>query len=215
MAVAIPAIAAAIPALIALGKELFPPAGASGGDVTAAGAKKMVDMQKAASAYGAYRPDQADARMKGLNHQLSAFQGAGNMMQAMYGGSGVPPAGGGYTPGKGGFDPNDRDGLAGRMPSPNPADMDPYAKYGGKVNYDAYMAYLRNQSAQKTANGGIPANPGGLPATPIITDDWIRGGGIAPGSSGTSLVGPMGQPPELMSNPMTQALAMSSRKPVV
>jgi len=97
---AIAAIASvAIPALIGVGKELF--SGGSG-DVTQAGAQKIQDMQKTAAAYGAYRPDAADARMKAMAQQISAYQGAGNMMQAMYGGGGKANMGG-YTPGGGGY----------------------------------------------------------------------------------------------------------------
>lgn len=214
--VSIAAIAAvAIPALIGAGKMLFPPAGASSGDVSAAGARKMADMQKAASAYGAYRPDQADARMKGLDKQMSAFQGAGNMMKAMYGGSGVPP-GGGYTPGGGGYTPPP-------YVSPDPNKTTPLPPgFNSLDDYLRWKTWADEQARKKTDT--IRTDPGAdpyRPTGPIISPDTIRGGGIVPGSSGTSFTGGlpppdftaslMGPPPP-PSNPMTRSLALAGRR---
>jgi hypothetical protein len=156
-------VSAAIPALIGAGKMLFPPSGASSGDVSAAGARKMADMQKAASAYGAYRPDQADARMKGLQHQLSAFQGAGNIMQAMYGGTGIG-GGGGYTPGKGGFDPSLQRPGSPTNPSPDPTGTPPPPGWKPSGSGDWYKPGT-------TLPGGGTALPGGGVATPPIIID--------------------------------------------
>lgn len=108
----IAAVAAAAPAIYGIGKDIFGP-GTS--NVDAAGADKIRAMQQAGLAYGAYRPDQADARMKAMTQQLSAYKGAGNMLSSMYGG----PAGGGggtYTPGGGGFKPVSLPPPADRVP---------------------------------------------------------------------------------------------------
>jgi len=100
---AIAAIASvAIPALIGVGKQLFDSGPGTAGGISQAGAEKIHNMQQAAAAYGAYRPQVANARMKAMEQQMSAYQGAGNMMQAMYGGGGKADMGG-YTPGGGGY----------------------------------------------------------------------------------------------------------------
>lgn len=206
--VTIAAIAAvAVPALIGAGKMLFPPDGASSGDVTAAGAKKMADMQKAASAYGAYRPDMADARMKAMTQQLSAYQGAGNMMQAMYGGGGGP-AGGTVTPGAGGYK-KPTDGYS--LPDGTRTPIDP--RTGGPVPGPEMPTWRPDYSPK-------PWDPQTSP--PIYVPRDVPNGTGA-GSSGTSFTGPlppnpmvtslaMGDAPPLTSNPMASALA---RKPVV
>lgn len=72
------------------------------GDITDAGTAKLRNMQGAADAFGKYRTETSDARMKAMTQQLSQFKGAENIMNAMYGGGG---GGGGYTPGGGGYVP--------------------------------------------------------------------------------------------------------------
>jgi hypothetical protein len=97
---AIAAIASvAIPALIGVGKEVLGPGDS---DVTQAGQQKLANMGQVSKATGAYRADQADARMKAMAQQLSGYQGAGNMMQSMYGGGGKADMGG-YKTGSGGY----------------------------------------------------------------------------------------------------------------
>lgn len=101
--------AVAIPAITALGKEVFG-GGTDTAPVSNAGQAKIANMGQASKAVGAYRADQADARMKAMAQQLSGFQGAGNMMQAMYGGGGKANIGG-YKPGGGGYTPFPTGGM--------------------------------------------------------------------------------------------------------
>lgn len=201
MGAAIPIIAAAIPALIAMGKELFPPAGSSPGDVSAAGAKKMADMQKAASAYGAYRPDQADARMKAMAQQMSAYKGAGNIMQAMYGGSG---GGGSYTPSGGGYKPPFAD-----SPDPNKTSTDfpPGWTPQTYADYQKWAQAQRDYQAKMGVPKGTPVSP------PIYVPPPNMPGGTGAGSSGTSFVDPdsLFAPPDSSLNAMSSSLARKPR----
>lgn len=227
----IAAVAAAAPALYAVGDKIF---GSSGIDeVGAAGAKKMGDMQKAASAYGAYRPDMADARMKAMAQQLGAYQGAGNMMQAMYGGGGGAP-GGTYTPGSGGWKPGDP-GFDPKSPDPNKMGWPQVIggmKFNSQAEYDAW--FKANQDRNKATRDY--ENQMGVPkGTPVSPPIYVppASGGIGAGSSGTSLVGPMqrslmgdpsplgppmgmagngsGIPMESSTNPIAMALATPKR----
>ena len=188
----IAAVAAAAPAIYGIGKDILGP---GQGPINAAGAQKMADMQKAATAYGAYRPDQADARMKAMSQQLSAYQGAGNVLKAMYGGGGGP-AGGTVTPGAGGYT-KPTEGYStptGRTP------IDP--RTGGPIP-DGWVdpEWSRNNQTPK------PSDPRTTP--PIIPPG--AGGGIGAGSTGPMLTGPMSQSlagqPDPMSNPMAAMLA--------
>lgn len=54
---------------------------------------KQQQFQQAAGAYGAYRPEVAQARMNALRNSTSAFQGANDLLATMTGGkmSGVNP----------------------------------------------------------------------------------------------------------------------------
>lgn len=201
----IAAVAAAAPAIYGIGKDILGP-GTS--NIDAAGAKKLGDMQKAASAYGAYRPDQADARMKAMSQQLSAYQGAGNMMQAMYGGSGGGGAGGTYTPGGGGY----------KSPDPNTASpgVGPGTPWATQADYDAWKKWYDAQEAEKVRV--MKTDPGADPnhRTPPI---YIppTSGGIGAGTSGPMLTGPMAQslvpqdPTLLNTNPMAASLAGKTR----
>jgi hypothetical protein len=184
----IAAVAAAIPAVVGIGKQLFP--GDSGvGGVQAAGAQKIADMQKAASAYGAYRPDQADARMKAMSQQLSSYQGAGNMMQAMYGGAGSGPAGptsgtlgdpgGGYAKPDGTRTPVDP-----RTGGPVPSDAPPNG--WTQAEWEAQRRAMDAAARAKTANGGT-SGQGGTP--PIFIPRETPTGS---GSSGPMLTGDTG-----------------------
>jgi hypothetical protein len=186
----IAAAAAAIPALYGVGKDIFGP---GQGDIDAAGAQKIANMQKAGGAIGAYRPDQADARMKGMAQQLSAYQGAGNMMQAMYGGAGGAGGNGGigtggtFIPGQGGYNQWDPDSGTYKTGAPK---VDPWAGTGFKnqQEYDAWKAYDRANKPdikQPNGNGGTTSTP------PILAPGTGSGaGGTMPGSSGTHLVDP-------------------------
>lgn len=200
----IAAVAAAVPALVGVGKMIFPPEGAGSGDVTAAGAKKMADMQKAASAYGAYRPDQADARMKAMAQQLSAYKGAGNIMQSMYGGTG---GGGTYTPGQGGYKGPNPDSFAGGYKPPTWLPPKGDTGFEGtpwktQAEYDAYVKWQQEQARIKTGN--IGTGGAGNQSPPIYVPPTT--GGIGAGSSGTSFTGPL-PPPDQSLTPMALMLA--------
>lgn len=118
---AIAAIASvAIPALIGVGKEVLGPGDS---EVTQAGQQKLANMGQVSKATGAYRADQADSRMKAMAQQLSGYQGAGNMMQSMYGGGGKADMGG-YTKGSGGYKPPPM-GIPAPPPPPPPPGAPP------------------------------------------------------------------------------------------
>lgn len=199
--------AVAVPAITALGKELF--SSSDAGSVSDAGAQKMQNMSAASKAYGAYRQDHADARMKAMQQQMSAFQGAGNMMQAMYGGSGKAPDMGSYKEGSGGFVPgqagyNQWDPVSGSYKQGVPK-TDPWAGTGFKnqQEYDAWKAYERANKPDIKQPGGN----GGTTSTPPILAPGVGGGagGTMPGSSGTHLMGP---------NPMAMSLAAPGPDPL-
>lgn len=206
----IAAVAAAAPAIYGIGKDILGP---GQGDIDAAGAKKIGDMQKAATAYGAYRPDQADARMKAMAQQLSAFQGAGNIMNAMYGGSG---GGGGYTPGGGGYkvpDPppggfNEWDPVTGTYKQRPGGPQTGWPQViGGMVfhsqaEYDAWKKATQDrQDAQRDYENQMGV-PKGTPVSPPIYVPPTSGG-IGAGTSGTSIM-PTSIP---FTNPMAMSLA--------
>lgn len=54
---------------------------------------KLQQMQNAGAAYGAYRPEVAQARMNGMRNSMSAYQPANNALAQMYGqGASVDPS---------------------------------------------------------------------------------------------------------------------------
>lgn len=143
-------------------------------DISAAGAQKMSGMQDASRSYAGYRNDQADARMKALDQQMGMFKGAGNILNAMYGGSGA--SSGGYTPGSGGWKPGDPGTTPGVPTDMTGGAHDPRAPY-----------YPKGGPIDPTTNG-----------TPPIISKIPEG--PAAGSSGPMLTGPLpGQNQMLMS----------------
>lgn len=185
-------------------------------DISAAGAQKMQGMQNAAGSYAGYRQDQADARMKGMDQQMKMFQGAGNILNAMYGGGGS--GSGGYTAGSGGYKPVDgyslpdgtRTPIDPRTGGPIPSNDYPINPRTGKpytqAEWDQLMAFQRWQSEQQKngtyGTGPIFGTPSGSPdgqgGPPIIVTPG-EGSGV-PGSSGPMLTGELpGQSQMLMS----------------
>lgn len=60
---------------------------------------KREQFSRAGRAYGAYRPEMAQAWQNAMGNRSSAFQGANNVLASMYGGGGsAPPAQMGRTP---------------------------------------------------------------------------------------------------------------------
>ncbi len=195
-AVWIPLVAAALPAIIGgIGSALAgSSASADNAGVDKAGADKLFNMQKGAQAYGAYRPQMMEAQQKALANQMAQFKPAENMLQSMYGGGstpGAPGTSGGYdTPLPPGWY-TERDPITGQL-RPVPPSLQTGAsglKHGGTLTdqqYKDWLAYQQAQSAAKTASGGTPDNPGGLPSTPIYVPPPNMPGGTGAGSSGTS-----------------------------
>jgi hypothetical protein len=161
-------------------------------DITQAGQQKLQNMSEAANSYGAYRSDQADARMKAMDQQMGMFKGAGNILNAMYGGAGGGGASsGGYTPGGGGYTP---------PPVVNPGQ--PMPTIPGRPDFTP----KNNDGSIKGTPSGAP--DGGGPPIVVIGPGGIGYDGPAPGSSGTSLVGPMPG-----ANPMVAGLAGPAPRP--
>jgi hypothetical protein len=175
----------------------------SGGrsDVSEAAAQKMGNMQKSANTYGAYRQDSSDARMKAMQQQLSSFQGAGNIMNAMYGGKGGSPSMGSYTPGQGGYSLPDgsRTPTDPRTGGPVPKNEYPINPHTGKPytqsEWDqkrAFDDWVNQQKKDGTyGSGPIIGTPSGDPSNgsgpPIIVNpNPTHFAGPLPGSPGSS-----------------------------
>lgn len=88
-AIWVPLVAAALPAIIgAVGSMISSDsANAGSGAVGQAGADKLAGMQRGAQAYGAYRPQIAEAQSKALANQMAQYKPAETMLSKMYGGS--------------------------------------------------------------------------------------------------------------------------------